>query len=67
MNLKVTVSIPGAATSKAALWAKTAARAVLKTYPGATLTTEVIGSGHTTVAAYLMASAAGSLVAGVRA
>lgn len=40
-NLSVVVSIPAAATSKTALWAKTAARAVLKTYPGATLTTEV--------------------------
>jgi len=58
-NLKITLSIPAAATSTAALAGKMAARAVIKTYPSATLVTETVGSGATTIAAYLAASAAG--------
>jgi hypothetical protein len=61
-NLKVSVSIPAAATSKAALWAKTAARAVLKTYPGATLTTSV--TSNSALTSFVLASALGSTLAG---
>lgn len=61
-KLVVTLSIPAAITSKSALTAKTAARAVLKTYPGATLVTETIGSAATTLGAYLAANASAHLL-----
>ncbi len=64
-KLKVTVSIPAAATSKAALWAKTAARAVIKTYPGASLTTEVTSGSALT--SFVLASTLGSTLAASKA
>lgn len=44
MALKVTLSLPAAAPSVVVATAKRAARGVLKTYPTAVLTTEVVSA-----------------------